>query len=415
MMLGLYLYGYLHRVRSSRRLRDEAKRNVEVMWLMCGLTPDDKTVSNFRQDNAKALRETFRVFVGMCRALGLYGGEVIAVDGPRIRAANSLKNHWTATVVGNELERTDKKINEYMKLLEESDREEAGETEPGVCEIRAALEKLREKKVTYEGLQSRLAAEKEISSVDPDARMVRTGGDGRELDVGYNVQTVADGKYHMLVDFEVTDNSGDAGNLHKMSVKAKEALEVEEITVLADKGYYSGEDIAACEGDGVTCLVAKRKPGGSVKSKGFSRGNFIYDKNKDIYTCPAGNPMKLMRVGKKNGGKEYRIYANYEACGKCPEKSECTKYAYREMWRLPCQDTVDEVDERTRKNKELYRERGEIIEHVFGTVKSVWGYRQYLCRTVPKVTAETALAYLAYNMRRVVNIFKKSKLIPVFG
>jgi len=414
MMLNLYIYGYLHRVRSSRRLRDETKRNIEVMWLMDGLTPDDKTICNFRRDNTKALRETFRVFVKMCRNLGLYGEEETATDGTKIRANNSLDNHYNKTVVGNELSRIDKKISEYMNAPDHGDKEEANETAPETGKIKAALEKLKERKVIYEELQNRIEGEGEISAVDPDARLIRTCGDGRRLDVGYNVQTVVDGKYHMIVDFEVTNNSCDAGNLYEMGRRAKEILEVEELTNLADKGYYDSKDIAACEEIGVTCLVKKRKPGGLIKPKEFSIESFVYKPGENEYVCPCGNRMRHMRTAKKNGGREYHIYANYEACGKCLRKAECTGYKYREMWRLPYQDIIDKVDERTRSNKEQYRKRQEIVEHIFGTVKAVWGYRQYLCRKKPKVTAETALAYLAYNMRRTVNIFKEAKLMPVF-
>ena len=414
-MLNLYIYGYLHRIRSSRRLQDETRRNVEVMWLMEGLTPDDKTICNFRKDNTKALKRTFGEFVQMCRNLGLYGEEVTAEDGVKIRANNSLRNNYNGTVVKNELGRTEKAINDYMKALEEGDQEEGQEMEPKGKDIKAALEALKEKKKKYEGIQEQIKKEGDFSTVDTDARLMRTNGEGRKVDVGYNVQTVVDSKYHMIVDFEVTNNSGDVGNLYEMTGRAKEILEVEELTVLADKGYYDSEDIAACEGNGVTCLVAKRRAGGNEVAEAFRKENFVYDAKADTYTCPCGQVMKHMRTEKKQGHKEHRVYVNYPACGKCPRKSECTKYRYREMWRLGTQDIADIVDERTRKNKALYRQRQEIIEHVFGTVKAIWGYRQYLCRGKPKIAAETALAYLAYNMRRTVNIFKESKLIPVFG
>jgi transposase len=412
-MLNLYIYGYLHRTRSSRRLEAETKRNLEVMWLMEGLTPDDKTICNFRRDNAKGLRKVFGEYVQMSRKLGLYGEEEEVVDGTMVRANNSLDNHFNETVVKNELGRIEKKVEEYMELLEKGDKEEAGK-EGEEKKIKEALEILKEKKVEYEGLAKRLETEKEISTVDPDARMVRTGGDGRELNVGYNVQTIVDSKYHLIADFEVTNNSGDTGNLPGMMENVKALLEVEDLTCLADKGYYDGEDIAACESNGISCLVAKRKPGGDVKAPEFSKDNFVYDVAGDWYVCPCGKHLEFKQETKKNGGKDYRRYVNYEACAGCERRSECTKYRYREMWRLTCQDVLDVVDERMKSNKEQYQKRHEVIEHVFGTVKSVWGYRQFLCRRLPKVTAETALAYLAYNIRRTVNIFKESGLIPVF-
>jgi hypothetical protein len=236
-----------------------------------------------------------------------------------------------------------------------------------------------------------------------------SGGDGRRLDVFYNVQTVVDSKHKLIVDFELSERSDDKGNLHKMSEQAKEILEVKTLTNLADKGYYDGEDIAACEANGVSCLVAKPRPGGAVKAEGFSRDCFEYDRKNDCYICPCKTPLHYMREQKHSNSKVYRVYANYSACRQCPRKGDCTAGEYRQILRPLYQDTLDVVDERTHKNKSLYRKRQEIVEHPFGTIKAVWGYKQYLCRGKPKVAAETALAYLAYNMRRVVNIFAENE------
>jgi transposase len=197
-----------------------------------------------------------------------------------------------------------------------------------------------------------------------------------------------------------------------MSEKAKEIMGVEKFTNLADKGYYYGEDIAACENSGVTCLVPKPRPGGAKKAEGFSHEDFIYDKEKDIYICPCKNPLCYKGHRKHISGREYRVYANYSVCQKCRSKSECTKYTHREVVRQKNQNTLDMVDERTRKDKALYHKRQEIVEHPFGTIKAVWGYKQFLCRTKPKVTAETAMAFLAYNMRRVFNISKGNGVKP---
>jgi len=414
MMLNLYIYGYLHRIRSSRRLRDEALRNIEVMWLLDGLTPDDKTICNFRRDNAKTLRETFRVFVRICRGLGLYGEELVATDGSKFRANNSIRNTHGKVVVRNELERIDRKIDEYLKTLEQADEQEAGEREVSRVELKAALERLKERKVEYEGLQSRIEQEGEVSTVDLDARLMRSAGDGRPIDSGYNAQTVVDGKYHLIVDFEVTQCSSDSGELYRMAQRAKKEMEVEELTNLADRGYYDGQDMAACEKNGVTCLVAKKKAGGKKKAEGFSLDSFVYDEGNDRYVCPCGNRLTY-RGDKKRNDRKYRRYANYQACAHCQQRPDCTQCNGREIDRLPYQGIYDIVDKRTLANKVLYRKRKEIVEHPFGTVKAVWGYKQFLCRTLEKVTAELSLAYLAYNMRRVVNIFKESKLKPVFA
>jgi hypothetical protein len=201
-------------------------------------------------------------------------------------------------------------------------------------------------------------------------------------------------------------------NLLVMSEKAKELLGVETVTNLADKGYYDGEDIAACEAAGVICLAAKPKPGGVKKEAGFTRRDFIYDRECDWYICPNKNQMRYMREQKHSDGKAYRIYANYAACGKCPKKRECTQGEYRQILRPLYQDALDIVDERTRNNKTLYRKRQEIVEHPFGTIKAVWGFKQLLCRTKPKVAAEVSLAYLAYNMRRVITLCTEKRENP---
>ncbi|MDR1620255.1 MAG: IS1182 family transposase [Clostridiales bacterium] len=418
MMLDLYLYGYLHHVRSSRRLQAETHRNVEVMWLMDGLKPDDKTISNFRKDNAKALRKTFRAFTKLCHELGLYGGKTVAIDGTKIRAGNSRKNNHNRTTVQRELARIDKRISEYMTALEEADAQEEDEAAPTSAEIRCALLKLNERKVKFEGLDARLETEREISTVDPDSRLMRQGGDGRALDVCYNVQTVVDDKHKLIVDFDVITRADDKGNLENMTALAMDAMETDAVTALADKGYYDGEDIVRCEQNGVTCLVAKPSAGGAKHSEGFTREDFNYESESDCYVCPLKNKLRFMRMQVRSDNKEYRIYANYAACAKCPDRDKrCTKSKYRQILRLSYQDTLDIVDERTRNNKQLYRKRQEIVEHPFGTIKSVWGFRQFLCRTQPKVTSETALSCMAYNLRRIVSIFRGNggDILAAFG
>ena len=405
MMLNLYIYGYLHRVRSSRRLRDETIRNIEVMWLTEGLKPDDKTICNFRTDNATALAETFRIFSRLCRTLGLLGGELVATDSTKFRANNSLKNNYNEIVVKNELSRTDKKIQEYMQALAEADAAEENMPEPSASDIKAALERLNQRKVKFEELYTRVQEAGEISTVDPDARMMRSGGDARELDVCYNVHTVVDSQHHLIVDFDVSNCSSDAVQLKNMSDKAKDIMEVQNLTNLADKGYYASGEIVACEKNGITCLVAKPSPGGPKKPAGFQRQDFIYDSTKDAYICPAQQELRFKYERKHISGREYRVYSNAPACGKCQQKSTCTTYRHREVQRLSCQDVLDRVDERTHKHKELYRKRQEIVEHPFGTIKAVWGYKQFLCRTQANVSAETALTCIAYNLRRICNIF----------
>ncbi|MDR3020263.1 MAG: transposase, partial [Treponema sp.] len=341
--------------------------------------------------------------------LGLYSLEVTATDSVKVRANNSLDNSHNKTTVKNTLSRINKKISEYLNTLDLADREKEDEQRPASGEIKAALERLKLRKVKFEELETRLESESEVSTVDPDARMMRSGGDGRKLDVCYNIHTVVDSKNHLIVDFEVSNCSSDAGNLKTMSDKAKEIMDVKTLTNLADAGYYDSKDIVACEESGTICLVSKRADGGPKKAEGFNRKDFIYDREKDIYVCPCQNELRYMRNKKHISGREHRVYSNTPACGKCEMKARCTNHRYREVLRLSCQDILDTVDERTRINKKLYRKRKEIVEHCFGTVKAVLGYRQFLCRTKPKVTAETALAYMAHNLRRIYNIFLENR------
>jgi transposase len=412
MMLDLYIYGYLHRVRSSRRLHSETIRNVEVMWLLDGLSPDDKTISNYRKDNALAIHKTFNEFARMGRELGLYGGTLIAVDGTKIRAVNSRDNNYNKAAVEKEQRRIEKQINDYLTALDENDALEEEEEEPSAEAIRAALEKLKQRKEKCEKVEKQLATEREVSTVDPDARLMHCGGDARPFNVCYNVQTAVDSKNHMIVGFDVTNEPYDSGNLDKMTGKAMEVMRVESLTCLADKGYYNGRDLAACERKGVMCLVAKPKLGGTRKAEGYTRLSFEYDKGEDCYICPSKNRLKFTGIYKGADGVESRRYGNYAACKGCTVKRNCTNYS-RVILRRPDEDMLGIVEERTLKNKALYRRRSEIIEHPFGTIKSVWGYRSFLCRTKAKVSAETALAFLAYNLRRFMNIMTENGTNPV--
>jgi transposase len=462
MMLGLYIYGFLNRIRSSRRLEAETTRNVEVMWLMDDLRPDDKTISNFRKDNKKALKKAFRQFNLMLSKLNLFGGETTATDSSKFRANSSRNNNHNEKSVEKQLSRLDSKIEEYMTLLDKGDEEDAKENivdgeaitkalahlrehkddyevflkqvevEEEVAiinpvesiienenneevkasvkaqdseEVKKRLEQLKECKRKYEELSKRIEIEGEVSTVDPDARLMRSGGDARKIDSCYNVHIIVDSKHKLIVDFEVTDCSSDSGSLHELTESAKEIMGVETLSNLSDKGYYDGEDIAACEASGVSCLVAKPRPGGTKKPEDYSRVRFVYDKDNDCYVCPDEALLHHVRDKKHDSGKVSKVYSNKSSCKECSKKDDCTKSDFREIVRSPFQDVLDVVDERTNANKDLYGKRKEIVEHPFGTIKSVWGYKQFLCRGKAMVVAETALACLAYNMRRVINIF----------
>ena len=410
-MLMLYLYGYLNRVRSSRRLEAETKRNVEVMWLMEKVTPDDRTICNFRKDNAAALKKVFREFSLWCSRQGLYGKELVGVDGSKIRANSSRRNIHTQKGTEKELASADKKISEYIAALEKNDAAEAGEARLSTEAIQEILKRLNEKKETLQGWLKQIEANggKEISTVDPDAHIMHQGGDGRSLDACYNVQTVADAKHKLIVDFEVSTCPDDKGALPKMTESAKEIMGANKISAVADKGYYDGEDIEECEKNGTTCYIPKIEDTVHSPDRKYDRSNFRYDKAADCYICPEGQIVPFNRLQKRTNDTVDRLYQNRTVCTNCPKHDLCTtNKSGRIISRNANQDALDVVNARMKTDdaRQTFRERKKIIEHPFGTTKHVWGFRQFLCRGQEKTTAEQSLTFLAYNFRRVFNIFK---------
>jgi transposase len=422
-MMMLYVYGYMNRVRSSRRLEAETKRNVEVMWLMEGLTPDDKTICNFRKDNAVALKKAFRDFSLWCNRQELYSRKLVAVDGTKTRANSNAKNIYSKKLIEKKLIETDKKISKYMKELDENDA--AASTEPLLSEmaIKDVLEHLRNKKSTLEDRLDLIEKNNgnEVSVVDPDARIMHQGGDGRNLDACYNVQTVADDKHNLIVDFEVSTLADDKGALPLMTESAKEIMGVEKIDVVADKGYYNADDIAECEANNTTCYIPEmRRMGRNAPNENYNRENFKFDRINDCYICPDGNVLNFTKITTNKKGDTIKIYENESACANCKNHDKCTKNkGGRKLQRSEKREILEIVDHRmkTDEAREIYRKRQAIIEHPFGTTKKILGFNQFLCRTKEKTTAEQSLVFLAYNLRRVINIFKESDrdLLAVMG
>jgi transposase len=414
-MLMLYLYGYLNRVRSSRRLEAETKRNVEVMWLMEKLTPDDKTICNFRKDNAKALKKVFREFSLWCNSQGLYGQELEAVDGSKFRANANRRSIHAQKGTEKKLADVEKKIEKYMKELDENDKAEADAAKLSTEKIREILKKLNDKKTEFNDHLKKIEENggKEISTVDPDAALMHTGGDGRYLDACYNVQTIVDEKHKLIVDFDVTTCPDDKGGLVSMTESAKEIMGVSEISATGDKGYYDGEDIEMCEKNGTICYVPKTATTAHAPCHDYDKEHFRYDKENDYYICPEGKILNFKRFTKRGEGIiDGRIYENLKACKTCIKRELCTKIkSGRRITRSLNQDALDIVNARmvTDEGSTIYKKRKGIVEHPFGTIKYVWGFRQYLCRGQEMTTAEQSLAFLAYNFRRVFNIFKEKK------
>jgi len=403
-LLKLYLYGYLNRIRSSRRLETEAGRNLELFWLLRKLKPDFKTIADFRKDNSKAIHGVFRQFNMLCKDWDLYSGQVIAVDGSKFRASNSKRNNFNEKKIKRQLKYIDEKIEAYLNELDHNDAEEADITAPSAEEIRRRIEELKNRRDKYTNMRGKMAStgDTEISTTDPDARLMAANNNG--IDVSYNVQNAVDQKHKLVVDSEVINNPADQGQLSRMAKKAKEVMGVDEIKALADKGYYATRDLVECENNGIEPYVPKQRFTGNVANPDFQPDKFRYDKEQDIYTCPAGQTLHPGRIREDNGVK-YRVYKNNRACGKCPSKDQCSKSSGgRTIHRNLEQDRLDEIERRIRENKELYLQRQMIVEHPFGTVKRIWGFSYFLTRGNEAVGTENKLHFLAYNMRRVINI-----------
>jgi transposase len=411
-LLKLYIYGYLNRVRSSRRLEQEATRNIEVIWLLKKLKPDFKTIADFRKDNKKALKAVFREFTKLCNDWDLFGKELVAIDGSKFRACNAKKNNFSDKKLKRQLNYIDEKIDKYMQELDETDTAESSDRKPDTEEIRKRIEELRERKHKYETYQKELedTGANEISTTDPDARLM--ANNNNNVDVSYNVQTTVDAKHKLVVDFKVTQKPNDLGELDNMALRAKKVLNIDELEALADKGYYKVEDLKKCVEHGVTPYVSKQIQSNTTGDRDFYSDRFTYNKEKDVYLCPAGKELTRGRTRKIKGQITGFDYRNFKACKLCSFKAKCTKSAKgRAIFRHKDQDFLDTINIQTELNMDKYKQRQMIVEHPFGTIKRVWGAYYFLTRRKASVIAEMSLTFLAYNMRRAINILGAKEII----
>ncbi len=410
-LMKLYLYGYLNGVRSSRKLENEANRNIEVIWLLGKLKPDFKTIADFRKENRNNLKKVFKEFSLFCKNLGLYGEQLIAVDGTKIKANNSKRNNYNQKKINRQIKYIDEKTQEYLKALDENDSKEENQVKYSAEELKEKIEFLKKKREAYENLEKELkeSGETEISTVDPDSRLMENKKNG--LEMGYNLQVAVDEKNKLIVDFDITQNPSDQGNLNSMSLKAKKVFgkdEKDELETLADKGFYQAEDLMKCEENNTITYVSKQIYSNSTNDRDFYTDKFKYDKEKDVYICPANQELKRIKNRKKD---VKRIkYRNYDACAKCKYKERCTTAKKgRVISRSKNQDFLDKVDARTQENMDKYLQRQIIVEHPFGTIKRAMNAGYYLCRGMESVVGETSLILLAYNFKRVLNILGVDK------
>ena len=410
-LLKLYLYGYLNRIRSTRRLASEASRNIEVMWLLRKLTPGYRTIGDFRRENRKALKAANREFVTMISELGLFGGELVAVDGAFFHGDASKGSIVTGKRLEEQLAALERDIDAYNAALDANDVAETAAGLPGepsgedvAGKLAALLEKRAEAKADLAKLAD--SDQTQMSRTDPDARLLSKKG---QLIAGYNVQIAVDDKHKLIVASEVVNAGNDTGQLHAMALAAKEALGVETLSVLADGGYFNGATLRACETDGIVAYVpaADRKQRLAAQGR-FTVEDFVYDAAADAYRCPAGSELRRMNTLKVDrAGKQHVRYASRGAvCRTCPLRQKCLlpKARRRDVYRWVHQDVIERHRERMRRAKELMRRRGSLVEHPFGTLKCRAGYRHFLLRGFSKVRGEWSLMALCYNFGRVLSI-----------
>ena len=415
-LLKLYIYGYLNRIRSSRRLEVETHRNLEVIWLLRQLKPDFKTIADFRRDNRGAFRAVFRQFVRLCRELDLYGRELIAVDGTRIKAVNNRDRSFTRANLKKGLQRIDERLDRYLNQMNEADADDAGGRVVAVTDLQDKIASLRKKKETLERHRQTLddTGEAQLSLTDPDSRSMHSA---TRVGVGYNVQIAVDTKHNLIAEQQVHSNVSDHGLLAETATAARENLAVDKIDAVADRGYYKIEDIEDCEAAGIRPYVPKPDRSTARNSGHFPKSEFQYDAATDTYRCPAGErlaPRYRARVDNKSRTGTYLVsYVNRAACRGCALRERCTKKTYRSLKRFENESTMERMAERLAARPEVMHRRRESVEHPFGSIKQWMGQGAFLTRRIGHVRGEFSLTALAYNMRRAINLVGISALIAV--
>jgi transposase len=409
-LLKIYIYGYLNRVPSSRRLERECQRNIELVWLTGQLAPDFKTIADFRKDNGKAIREVCRAFVALCRKLDLLSAASVAIDGSKFKAVNARDKNFTEAKMKRRLERIDESIARYMAQLETADRHGDAVPEAKVARLKDKIVKLKEEITRLNAINADMtkSEDKQISLTDPDARSMATSGKDTGI-VGYNVQTAVDTKNHLIVAHEVTNVGTDRHQLSNIAEQARTEMGVETLDAVADRGYYEGEEIRACEEAGITVTLPKPQTSGAKAAGRFGKQDFVYVAAEDVYRCPAGERLTYRFTGEENGKKLRRYWTN--ACQTCALKAQCTTGPERRIARWEHEAVLEKVQQRLDRNPDKMTLRRQTAEHPFGTIKAWMGATHFLMRGLPKVATEMALNVLAYNMKRAMAILGVGKLL----
>jgi transposase len=400
-LLKLYIYGYLNRVQSSRRLEREAGRNVEVMWLTGRLIPDHKTIADFRKDNGGAIRKVCARFIMLCRAVGLFGEASVVIDGSKFKAVNNRDRNFTRAKMERRLAQIEESVTRYLHQLDTADRQEPSEARTTkTTRLKEKIAKLKEEMQRLYGLKARMMAtpDQQISLTDPDSRSMATSGRGSGV-VGYNVQVAVDTDHHLIVMHEVTNVGSDRAQLARVAKEAKATLERANLDVVADRGYFSSEEILKCEQAGITVTLPKPMTSSPLR---FGKQDFRYVAGEDVYICPAGERLTRSFTTQEHGLILHRYLTN--VCQSCAIKQRCTKAKERRITRWEHEHVLEAVQRRLDEHPEKMRQRRETVEHPFGTIKARMGATHFLMKTLPRVASEMALHVLAYNLTRLMNI-----------
>ena len=407
-LLKLYLYGYLHRVRSSRGLEAECHRNVELIWLTGKLAPDFKTIADFRKDNLKALKAVHRQFILLCRQLELFGGQLLAIDGSKFRAVNSRDHNFSAGKLQELIAHTDARLAEYFKTLDEADAAPSAGPPIDKTTLRQKIAALQDKRDGHEELLAQLDDEqKQISVTDPDTRRMHTGNGNV---VGYNAQLAVDARHKLIAANEVTNDVTDYRQLANVALEAKANLEFKQTEVVADKGYYNATEVSRCVEQHITPHIPKADTSANTKQGLFGKRQFRYDAAKDVYHCP-GHQELTYRFATFELGRGLRYY-RASACNRCALKRQCTRNkANRTITREDHEALMEAMAERMKREPEKFRLRKTLVEHPFGTIKRWMGCTHFTMKGLEKVRTEWSLITLAYNLKRVLNLVSVKQLI----
>jgi transposase len=401
-LLKIYIYGYLNRIQSSRRLEREAQRNLELMWLTERLSPDFKTIADFRRDNGSAIRNVCRQFVELCRQLNLFSNAVVAIDGSKFKAVNAHDRNFTHGKLDKRMRQIDECVERYLKAMDTADRQAPDIAEARTTRLKEKIATLKSQMVRMKAIQEQLEAAPggQVSLTDPDARAMATSN-SRGL-VGYNVQTAVEPEHHLIVAHEVTNAGIDRRQLSRMAIQAKAAMGTEELVAIADRGYYNGDEIVACESAGVIPIVSKPMTS-SARSEGrFDKEDFVFDPATGEYRCPAGSRL-IWRFARVEDGHLINRYWSSD-CPRCAIKEQCTPSNYRRVSRYAHEASLETMQQRIDKHPEVMRIRRQTVEHPFGTIKEWMGATHFLTRSLERVRTEMSLHVLAYNLKRVMRI-----------